>query len=227
MLVGFSTGSLALGDVRMGLHMVAGQPTKAVELSALREEELVPLIEALDSLDLSQFSYISVHAPSRIRTVSEETVVELLRTVAVRGWQIVVHPDVIQDFELWAQLGACLCIENMDKRKSTGRSARELQPFFDRLPDAGLCFDIAHARQVDPTMCEAALILRQYRDRIRQIHMSCVNSRSAHEQLNYQSVIAYRRVASLLPRDVPVILETPIRPEQFLAEIEYAKNVFE
>lgn len=118
--MGFSTGSLAFGNFRLGLQMVEGQPAAAIELSALREDELIPLIEALDNLDLSQFSYVAVHAPSRLRRLSEEKVVEYLAPVWKRGWSIIVHPDTIVRAELWKPFGALTCIENMDKRKRTG-----------------------------------------------------------------------------------------------------------
>src|SRR5438477_12475760 len=78
MHIGFSTGSLALNNVRLALKMVAGKRTSAIELSALREEELAPLIDLLDSLDLRQFAYVSFHAPSRLTTLTETAVVELL-----------------------------------------------------------------------------------------------------------------------------------------------------
>jgi hypothetical protein len=227
MLVGFSTGSLALGNVRLGLQMVRGHSTMAIELSALREGELVPLVESLDSLDLRQFSYVSFHAPSRLRTLPEATAVAVLRRVALRGWPIVTHPDVITEAASWRQLGDRLCLENMDKRKPIGRTAKELAALFERFPDACLCFDIGHARQVDPTMSEAEAILRRFRSRIRQIHLSLVNSSSVHEPLNYESLLAYGRVSHLLPRDVPIILETPVRGEQIDFEMKKARMILE
>jgi hypothetical protein len=210
MVVGFSTGSLALGNVRLGLQMVEGHATAAVELSALREEELMPLIESLDELDLAEFSYISLHAPSKLKAMSQRETVALLRPVAERGWPIIVHPDVIDDMDEWRSLGKRLCIENMDKRKRTGRTAAELAGFFMELREATLCFDIGHARQIDPTMCEADAILRQFGPRLQQIHLSLVNSQGGHEPLNYESMLAFRRVSHLLPNDVPIILETPV-----------------
>lgn len=225
MLVGFSTGSLALQNFRLGLQMVQGQPTAAIELSALREDELLPLIEALDSLDLRQFSYISFHAPSKLLRLSEESLVAILAPVIAREWPIVVHPDLIANFSTWMELGELLCIENMDKRKRVGRTVKELAPFFDELPDARLCFDIGHARQVDPTMFEAELILDTYQDRIRQIHLSLVNSESVHEPLNYDSILAFQRVAHRIPKDVPIILETPVSGDRLGEEIEKAKMV--
>jgi len=220
MVVGFSTGSLALGNVRLGLQMVEGHATAAVELSALREEELPPLVGSLDDLDLADFRYISLHAPSKLKAMSESEVVRLLRPVAERGWPVIVHPDVIGDFDEWRTLGDRLCIENMDKRKRTGRTAGELASFFRELPDATLCFDIGHARQIDPTMCEADAILRQFGGRLRQIHLSLVNSQGGHEPLNYESMLAFRRVSHLLPKDVPIILETPVAAARIENELE-------
>jgi hypothetical protein len=225
MEIGFSTGSLALNDVRRGLQMVAGKRTAAIELSALREEELAPLIAMLDALDLRQFEYVSFHAPSRLHTLPEAIVVDWLGAVAKRGWPIIVHPDVIDDFACWQVLGDKVCIENMDKRKPVGRSVRELEPFFERLPQARLCFDIGHARQVDPTMGEAAAIVRRFGHLIREIHMSFVASNSVHEPLNYESVLAFRRVAHLMPRDVPIILETPVTEDELEAEISKAAAI--
>lgn len=48
--IGFSTGSIALDDFRRGLDVANHWLTSAVELSALREQELEPLLAALDEL---------------------------------------------------------------------------------------------------------------------------------------------------------------------------------
>lgn len=222
MVIGFSTGSLALGNVRLGLQMVEGHATAAVELSALREDELVPLVKSLDDLDLDRFCYISLHAPSKLITMPENDVVTLLLPIAERGWPVVVHPDIIRAVDPWRTLGDRLCIENMDNRKRTGRTADELAEFFGKLPEATLCFDIGHARQIDPTMCEAEAILRQFSGRLQQIHLSLVNSRGGHESLNYESMLAFRRVAHLLPDNIPIILETPVAASGIERELEKA-----
>ena len=227
MRIGFSTGSLALGDVREGLRMVMESDANAIELSALREEELEPLINGLDDLDLSNFSYISIHAPSRLRQLSEQRVVSLLQSGAQRGWTIVVHPDVIHEFPLWQTLGDSLCLENMDKRKPTGRTVKELQSYFERLPEATFCFDIGHARQVDPTMLEARSFLRHFKFRLRQVHMSYVNSSSQHERLNFEATRAFRRVTGLIPKDTPVILETPVPEGMLDQEVQMALAIME
>jgi hypothetical protein len=157
--IGFSTGALAYSDFRCGISMIRASRVLAVELSALRQSELVPLLDALDSLDLRQFSYISIHAPSEFSSSQERVIRDRLSQELWRNWPIVIHPDTIRNFGLWRDFGPLLAVENMDKRKPIGRSAQELDLIFKRLPDATLCFDIGHARQIDPTMMEAYLIL--------------------------------------------------------------------
>jgi hypothetical protein len=221
--IGFSTGALAYSDFRRGLQILRGKRTNAIELSALREAELAPLVGALDSLDLSPYTYVSVHAPSKYEQGHEAEIVALLRRVASRGWRIVLHPDVVHDVAAWNSFGPLLLIENMDKRNNSGRTARELSDIFEKLPQAGLCFDIGHCRQVDPTMNESYLILREFGDRLRQLHVSEVNSRSTHDPLSSVSIDAFEKVAFLVPENIPIILESPVQDADAEQEIARAR----
>lgn len=225
MPIGFSTGSLAGHDVLRGVQMSLQTDSTAIELSALREAELEPLLALLDQPDLSRFSWISLHAPSKLDCLSEAVVVSMLLPVADRGWSIIVHPDVITDAASWQKLGDRLCLENMDKRKGTGRTAVELAECFRRLPDASFCFDIGHARQVDPTMLEARRMLRDFSNRLTQVHMSYVNSASRHEPLNFEAVAAFSRVMSAIPEETPVILETPVTQQGMQRQINLARSL--
>jgi hypothetical protein len=217
--IGFSTGALAYADFRRGLAMTRAAGCAAVELSALRQGELFPLLESLESLDLTGFDYISLHAPSQLEPTWEAAAWDRLREECWRKWPIVVHPDAVYDFSIWREFGALLCVENMDKRKPIGRTARGLGWIFKQLPEASLCFDIGHARQCDPTMTEAYLILGEFGSKLRQVHVSAVNTRSKHDPLSYASILAYQEVAHLIPTEVPLILETPLAADQIEAEI--------
>lgn len=225
-LIGFSTGALSFGAYAQGLAAIRSNHLAAVELSALRQPELAPLVSALDALDLSAFQYVAFHAPSEIAPGTEERVVNLLLQVAERGWPIVVHPDVIENHCLWRQIGPLLCVENMDKRKPIGRTADELQTIFDLLPDASFCFDAGHARQIDSTMTEAYLILRRFGAKLRQLHVSEVNTRSKHDPLSYATLLAFRKIADMIPINVPLIVESVIECGQIAAEIERVRSAF-
>jgi hypothetical protein len=222
--IGFSTGALAFADFRHGVDLLQKKNIRYVELSALRQAELEPLCAGIQQLDLSTFSYISIHAPSKIERGNEESVVEKLFGLSQNGWPIVLHPDAVHDFSLWQRIGNRLCIENMDKRKPTGRTVQELRRMFKLLPDARFCFDIGHARQVDPSMRVAHFILKEFGDKLTQLHMSEVNNCSRHDALSYASILAFQEVAEMIPENIPVILESTIPPCEIEAELNRAQE---
>lgn len=206
--LGFSTGAIALSDFNKALSILKSTTANAIELSALRRFELDPLAAAVKSLDLSKYSYVSVHAPSRFEADDEMQVVKLLEVFASNEWPIVLHPDAIHDYSLWRHFGKLLLVENMDKRKSFGRSCLELDIIFDNLPDARFCFDIAHSRQFDCTMNEALITLDKYNSIITQIHISEVDQSCRHNKISEAAISDYNKIAHLIPQDTSVIIET-------------------
>lgn len=223
--IGFSTGALAKGDFRTAVGIARGFRLDAIELSALRLCELAPLVEFAMGADLSDFHYISVHAPTDYVEADEERVVECLESTSRAGWPVIVHPDRICSFPLWNRLGEIVLIENMDKRKQVGRTVEELDAIFDLLPRAGMCFDIAHARQVDSSMTEAYRILRRHGPRVRQLHVSEVNSTSKHDRISDAALRSFREVSDAIPYDIPVILETPVTASEALEQLERASRI--
>ena len=217
--IGFSTGALAFGDFRRGIELQMGYGLNAIELSALRDSELIPLVDAIPELDLTPFEYISFHAPSRIASYSETAIVQILLDRVPESWPIILHPDVVVDVTLWAELGDRLCLENMDQRKPIGRTPSELRGFFDHLPNARFCLDVAHVRQVDPTMTVAFHLIEEFGDRLAQIHVSDVNDQSRHVSLNAASIAAFRRIARFLP-PCPWIIESVIPASGIEREIQ-------
>ena len=133
--IGFSTGAVAKSDYRTALNRLRAKKVRAVELSALRLSELAPLAKAATTeLDLSHFEFVSFHAPSRFAQTDEESVVACLKNVVGARIPIIVHPDVIFTATKWREVGSMLFIENMDKRKPAGRTARELSLLLRSFP---------------------------------------------------------------------------------------------
>lgn len=225
--VGFSTGALFKDALARGVDACREICLEAIELSALRHREVPGLVEYVQAHDLSGFTNVSLHAPSDYAPDDEAAVAAVFLDLAREfHYPVVVHPDCIGNANLWAPLDEWLCIENMDKRKSTGRTLEELRPWFEKFRNAMFCFDIAHAHQVDLSMTEAYRILREFGSRIRQLHVSEVASSSRHNRISEAAILAFREVAEQLPTTVPVILETPIEPSEKqteLAQLEIAK----
>ncbi|MDQ2843402.1 MAG: hypothetical protein M3Y72_20655 [Acidobacteriota bacterium] len=223
--IGFSTGAISKGDFHFAVQRLRDNGLDVVELSALRFAELPPLLAALPKLDLATFKFISIHAPSRFERGLEQVVARELIEHA-QELPVVVHPDVIFNPSVWAALGSRLLIENMDKRKPIGRTLPELEQLFRELSEARFCFDLGHARQVDPSMTEAVLMLREFGDRLAEVHVSEVNTSSRHDPISTSALRAFKSVANYIPESVPIVIESLIDEGQshIRREVESARE---
>jgi hypothetical protein len=180
----------------------------ATELSAISEHELPSLLAYLQLNPVLPFRYVSVHGPSKQRRLGERELVERLASLPPWIDAIVMHPDTIEDPSLYRLLGRRLVLENMDSRKDDGQTAAQLDVHFRALPDAGLCFDIAHAKSIDATMREGEAILDAYATRLRHVHISSLDEDSHHVPLTDEDELLYPTLLGKC-RDVPWILEAP------------------
>lgn len=230
---GFSTGALERGNFANAVSWMQAHCIRFLELSALRNNELKPLMESLDGLPLDSFDYISVHAPSSFSRDQESEVVDHLLPVSQRGWNVIVHPDVIYTPVLWAPFGDRLLVENMDRRKTVGRTAEELKLVLNKLPNARICLDVAHARQLDTSLTLLREILSSFRNLIGEVHISELDSFCRHRPMSSGAVRDYKRIAAQIDENVPVIIESmldqdrgSLRMEEFgLAEDALRPNL--
>ena len=207
--LGASTGWMDAerGDWPALVERAMGVSSFAVELAALDEAEL-PGVEAyLRSRPPLPFRYLSLHAPSKGRAIDEDELIYRLRALLDSVDAIVVHPDTLTDVAAWRALGGALVLENMDPRKDGGRTAEELAPYFDALPDAGFCLDVAHAAAIDGG--EAERLLDAYAGRLRHLHVSSLDADCHHRPLDPEDERAWAPALGRC-RDVPWILEAPL-----------------
>jgi hypothetical protein len=182
----------------------------AVELSALSEKQLAGLRAFLAARPRLPFRYLAIHGPSKDRAISEEDLVSALGELSQWSDGIVMHPDTMERVAWYRPLGRKLLIENMDSRKEWGRTQDELGAVFDELPEAGFCFDIAHAWSINPDMSVANELLDVLGDRLRHIHLSSLSSELHHVSLTTEDEELFRPVLERCV-DVPWILEAPPR----------------
>lgn len=208
--IGCSTGFMA--DQReqwpVLVARAAALSSFAVELSAISEPELPGLLDYLEQGPALPFHYVSIHAPSKQRQGDETYRIAQLAGVLHRVDAIIVHPDTIGDVRHYSPLGRRLVLENMDTRKTSGHRAADLLPLFEQLPSAGLCLDVAHAKDVDPTMAVAHELLDAFPGRLRQVHISSLDAEQHHVPLTPGDEELFAPVLDRC-RDVPWILEAP------------------
>jgi hypothetical protein len=195
--------------VRLVDH-AAGVSSMAIELSAISASELPGLLSYLGSAPRLPFLFVSVHAPSK--GLNGDEMAHVVALCSIPAWvdAIVVHPDTIGDPALYRQLGRRLVVENMDTRKNAGHRPDDLALLFDELPLARLCLDVAHAKDVDPTMEVASEILRRFSSRLSHVHVSSLDETQHHVSLTAEDETLFEAVLERC-RDVPWILEAPPR----------------
>jgi sugar phosphate isomerase/epimerase len=122
----------------------------------------------------------------------------------------VAHPDTFDDVAAYRELGSLLVLENMDRRKHDGRTVEELARWFDELPEARFCLDVAHAWAVDQSMTVAHELLDAFASRLSHLHVSSVDESCDHTSLTSEHETLF---APVLGRcvDVPWILEAELR----------------
>ncbi len=69
-------------------------------------------------------------------------------------------------------------------------------------------------------MTEAYFILRRHGSKLRQVHISEVNTRSKHDRLSYSSILAFQRLAEFISENVPLIVESVIPESEISLELE-------
>lgn len=210
--IGASTGYMddLRGDWPGQVNQARRLSPFAVELSALGEEELDGLAAFLGSRPRLPFRYLSIHGPSKGRELPEPELVARLLAFSAFAAAIVMHPDTIEDPAPYRALGRTLVLENMDARKGGGRSVDELAGWFTELPEAGFCFDIAHAWSMDETMASGSELLDAFGPRLRHLHVSSLSDELHHVSLRDEDEELF---TPLLQRclDVPWILEASPR----------------
>ena len=76
------------------------------------------------------------------------------------------------------------------------------------LPNARLCFDIAHAKAVDASLDEDRAILDRFASRLSHVHLSSLDDRHKHVPLTPEDQSLFSGLLSRCP-DVPWILDAP------------------
>ena len=208
---GIATGAFLAerDDWALSLARAVSEEWPFLELTAGEERRLETLVPVLrdDASTLLKFRRVSIHAPVRFRTSAGAAASTI--AAAAADFEVVFHPDVYGDETWLEQLGSKVVFENMDRTKATGQTAADLRPLFDRFPQAGFCLDVAHTRTVDPTLALAHDLLDNFGDRLRQLHVSGIESDGTHRPTTAADLDLYQPVLDRCTA-VPWLLEAEL-----------------
>ncbi len=228
MELGFSSGILhktSCKPISLGaLDLFLNLGCSAIELPA-RNYERIDQILQLPQDSLSAFSYTSLHLPAEMSYYDEgemDDLVDLLYRCHDRFEfnTLVLHPDVIDDWEAIVNLDLPIAIENSDWRKDVFKEYDDLYDLFQRYPKFNMVLDINHCYTNDSSLESARRFYEEFKDRIVHVHLSGFSE--LHEPL-----FATRQdeIIAATPREYPIIIESVVSSiKEVEKEFLYIKN---
>jgi len=147
----------------------------AVEINFHHSDD-APLLKKIMPF-IQDFDYISLHAPGNLRYRLNEETRSLLQKMAhfytkARAQLTVVHPDIVDNLEVFKEFPLNWAIENMDNEKNCFRDVADLRKFFAAHPDWNFVFDISHAVANDLSLSLASDMMAEFGRRVAEIHLS-------------------------------------------------------
>jgi hypothetical protein len=235
MIIGFATGNFyeltekeedSFSSLNINCFK-AGELANAIELHC-PNEEIVDYLLQKEDLDLSSFSYISVHAPSLADKKEEgvKMILNKLRDLKERYKieNFVFHIEKKVDWSIFSEyLDLPVSIENMDNEKNTGKNIKDIEKILKNYP-FNLTLDLQHCFTNDRSMKLAMDIQKIFKEKIVEYHVSGFEEEVLHYPLfkTNQNII----IESLLYKDIPIIIESCFKKRgEEVKEIRYIEKL--
>ena len=221
------------------LKMLSFVEKYAIELGYVAANRLEEALDVEDIREIKKFGYRSIHAPAilneyenpewiRYPSNKAEKIIEKLIEIAnaINAQTILFHPDLVDDFSwLNNKIGKRIAFENMDVKKSFGKSVEDMVNVFSKAPEAKWVCDVNHLYTIDPTMKLAEDFHRAFGDRISHYHLSAYGGFHDCFNVSHEDII----LKGIQDLSVPIIHEGRALRDglpSLLKENEYILNKF-
>lgn len=181
---------------------------------------------------LRTLDYVTIHAPFRLVRDSEdeEEVIRQLDMISklykdVNAKDVIIHPRDIPAKKVLGRYDFNISTENMPRRSAP---ISYLKDVLDRHPKMRFCLDVSHAYIWSKH--ETGKLVRAFRNRISQVHLSGTYKRKSHQSLRCVTDEFMRSIEPVKDLDVPIIIEEDIKTKSLgyvRDEIEYIKRMFD
>lgn len=68
-------------------------------------------------------------------------------------------------------------------------------------------------------------MITKFKNRLKEIHISSVNTQSKHEPITIESLLSFIKIAEFIPENIPIILESPVTPDKIESEMDIATHI--
>lgn len=226
--IGFSTGSIykiadKYNPVSFDLFEKLGKDVIEICLNDCLE------VERLDNItcEVKKFSYRSIHFPSNgiIYRDDEETnkIIQKIEKfyLETNANVAIIHPDLVEDWQVFRKYNLNWAIENMDDRKESYKTVEDLKRFFEENPNWNFVLDLNHCYSNDKTMLLADDMINNFRNKIIHYHLSgCFELHDPLFETKQDFIIDYSRKVN-----VPIIIESVFNSlDGIEKELDYINN---
>jgi hypothetical protein len=233
--VGFSIGCLYRTDMplvkRARLYRSLG--ASAIELGFSRPGEAGDFKVSPNLVyEISKYDYVSLHAPWKgivyKKDQTSDRLIADLKRISQRlpVKNIVLHPNVVEDFEYVEGTGLPFSIENMDRTKRSWNVPEDFNTLVKNYR-FGFVLDLQHAYQKDPTMRTSDEFVSVFGSRLREIHVSGCNGCETHYPVHVSKNRDEICKILELGLEVPKILEGMLHgdvPSMASRELEFVRR---
>ena len=209
------------------LQMFLDAGANALEISFIKLERLekIPLLEI--NL-IKKFKHVSIHLP-KIEYRNDKATKDILEKISgfatkINAVVLVLHPDLVKEWQVIEDLGLPIGIENMNASKETGKTVEQLTRIF-KSHDLKFVLDTNHVYSVDSSMKLNGDMINAFSHRLVEVHASATSKEEDHISfLNAHQEFLIKAI----PAHVPIILETAIHDEcsasRLKKELSYVKK---
>ena len=209
MFLGFNTGRLEKISLEEKMKTFLELGCNALEISFMDFADGEIFDRELGKFNLSNFKYLSLHTPvHNMFYKNDEKTKEVLCKVAEYHKKynfktIVVHPSLVEDFSIFTDYNLPVAFENMDQRQNSYRNVFDMQKIFFET-NFNMVLDVNHCYVNDNTMKLAVDFYDNFKDRIKEIHLSGYETH--HENLYKTKQIEI--IKAIPDFNIPIIIES-------------------
>jgi len=229
--IGFSTGCLYknMNPIsKRAVEMIVSTGCNIIELGAGEKSRIYEL-SSIDKSDLSQFEYVSLHAPDDLIYDNNEETLEILKKISENHARlnfdcVVIHPDAVADWSVFDVFDLPIAFENVDEWKDFGKSAQDIKKVFG-FGDYGMICDLTHAHTIDSSTKLARDLQKEFTERICHIHLSGYHCFGGDSQKHYPLYLTKQReLLDAVILDRPIVIESVLPKCIEGDEVEYMKD---
>jgi len=223
MLLGFNTCKPHVMSVEDKIEVFNKLGCKTIELF-LGIFDYQQYLQKLDPDKLKGFEFVSLHAPTDSEFLYKKNDIKTQQRLEVleecyKKYKFrfaVIHPEGVEDWEVFTEYSFPIAVENSDHRKPIGRTVASMKEIFSKV-DASMVLDVNHCYVNDNTLALVDEMYNEFKDKIKEIHLS--GFETLHDLL-YET--KQREIIQSIPdKNLPIIIESPVNSRQ---EIEKEYN---